>query len=195
MSFALLGGKDIAMKLKFKKTPQNQRNTYKYYDANDNLTVTIRPDKEQHVEAIHIKLLHSMDDAEVYNNIKNHASRQDSGLEVSIGWQEPSRWLLSLDRMRDEEEKDFKENRELLEEASRHEAERHRDTGRELLYEAVQELDERQQELFFHRYIEGMSETELAREDSVSVAAIHHRLKRIEKRLKNIIYKKILPEG
>lgn len=180
------------MKLKFKKTPMNKRNVYQYYDANDNVTVTISPDQ---VEEIQIKLLHSLDDAEVYNNIKNHRSAKDRNVEVSIGQREQSSWILSLDRLRDENESDFREDRELLEQSYSNEMSDLKDPGRELLYEAVEDLDERQQELFRHRYIEGMSETEIAREDSVSVAAIHHRLKRIEKRLKDTIFKKILPRG
>lgn len=54
---------------KARKTSQGERMNYKYEDANGNIYV-IEPGEDGITEA-DIKLLHSLDDAEVYNNHKN----------------------------------------------------------------------------------------------------------------------------
>lgn len=55
--------------LKIRKTPTKQRSTYTYVTA-EGFKIVLRPG-EENVTEVHIKMLHSMDDAEVYNNIKN----------------------------------------------------------------------------------------------------------------------------
>lgn len=56
-------------RIKVRKLPLNQRTTYKYIDANENIYI-IEPG-EDGVTDIHIELLNSLDDLEVYNNLKN----------------------------------------------------------------------------------------------------------------------------
>lgn len=76
------------MKQKFRKTPESQRDCYKYKDANGKVVITLRPDASMQVTDVHIKLLHSLDDALVYNNRKNWGSLSfaegNDGVEVSV---------------------------------------------------------------------------------------------------------------
>ena len=76
---AFLGKEATKMKQRFRKTPMSQRKVYKYYDANERCVATIHPGDDNQVSEIHIKILHSMDDAEVYNNRKNSITAPVSG--------------------------------------------------------------------------------------------------------------------
>ena len=55
--------------MKTKKTRWDKRGAYTF-QFNDGTSVTLRPGEDGVTEA-DIKVLHSLDDAEVYNNIKN----------------------------------------------------------------------------------------------------------------------------
>ena len=187
------------MRLKIRKTATSKRGTYQYRDDNGAVIADIRPDKNSHVNEEHIKLLHLLDDAEVRNNLKHIRTApptpEETELEIHLNFSQSSRWVLSLDQMVDEDGESFKENRAVLEEAYRNEEARRHDVGRELLYEAVALLSAKEQELFRRRYTEDMTETAIAKEKGVSVAAIHKQLKRMEGKLKEIIFKKILGQG
>lgn len=59
--------------MKFKKEVAEKRNVYVYNYTNEEgklVHITLEEGKDD-VTAEHIKLLHALDDAEVYNNIKN----------------------------------------------------------------------------------------------------------------------------
>lgn len=187
------------MKLKIRKTSTKQRKTYQYRDANGVVIETIRPSSETQVDESHIKLLHLLDDAEVRNNLKHSRTApptaEEAELEIHLNFSQSSRWVLSLDQMADEDGESFKENRAVLEEAYRNEEARRHDVGRELLYEAVAILPAKEQELFNQRYVEEMTETSIAKQKGVSVTAVHKQLKRMEAKLKDIIFKKILGQG
>ena len=187
------------MKLKIRKTSTKQRKTYQYRDANGAVIETIRPGTDTQVDESIIKLLHLLDDAEVRNNLKHSRTApptaEEAELEIHLNFSQSSRWVLSLDQMSDEDGESFKENRAVLEEAYRNEEARRHDVGRELLYEAVALLSAKEQELFRRRYTEDMTETAIAKEKGVSVVAVHKQLKRMEGKLKEIIFKKILGQG
>lgn len=189
------------MKLNFIRTSSKKRKSYKYYDANEKIVVTLTPNEESGISEVHIKLLHSMDDAEVYNNIKNHAcmpktSRRDK-TETNGRWSASSRWTLSLDQMMDEDDRNYTLSRRVLEQAVESLEEYQPDPLRELLHEAVGYLEPWQQKLFQQYYINEMTLTEISQHEKPKVSAetVRKRLKKIEKQLKDIIFKKILQRG
>ena len=191
------GRKDTEMKQKFRKTPESQRGCYKYKGANDDVIITLCPDAATGVTDVHIKLLHNLDDALVYSNRKNWGSisftEGSDGVDVSVKMPRSSQWVLSLDRMTDDGADDAKENRLLLEAAYRGRAEARRDAQREMLHEAVQYLPSDQQKIFRLFYIEEMTRSAIAKEMCMSVTAVCKRLRKMEKELKEIIFKKIVP--
>lgn len=77
--------------------------TYTYVDTNGNKTV-LTPG-ENGVTEVHIKMLHSADDAEVYNNLKNarptptkeEKLERDKWEKSHYGEKAPTNWNLSLD--------------------------------------------------------------------------------------------------
>ena len=89
--------------LRIRKTPTKQRGTYTYVTA-EGCKIVLRPG-EQDVTEVHIKMLHSMDDAEVYNNIKNARPEPTAEEKQQMReWEEqhpgekaPRNWNLSLD--------------------------------------------------------------------------------------------------
>ena len=186
------------MKQKFRKTPMNQRGRYKYYNADGELVVTLYPGSCPDVTDIHIKLLHSLDDSEVYNNIKNcacGATAKNSDVEIRLDFQKSSRWVLSFNQLTDEEDTDYKENTRLLEQAYARDEENRRDPGREILREAVGYLDPEEQELFRMYYDEEMTQPEIGKILGITPPAVQKRRMKLQERLKEIIFQKILPRG
>lgn len=186
------------MKQKFRKTPESRRKDYRYFDANDRCVVVIRPNEDLNITAVHIKLLHSLDDAEVYNNCKNCSSAPapiKSDAEKNSGEKASSHWVLSLEFIQELADKGVKDERNLLVQAYRSEAQRRHDIRKELLHDAVTYLTPSQQLLFRQYYMEEMTQKEIAQLEKVSNVAIHKRLKKMEEELKEIIFKKILSDG
>ena len=89
--------------MRFRKTRSDSRSTY-IYRFDDGTSVTLCPGENGVTEA-DIKMLHSLDDAEVYNNIKNSRPPMTSEEKVKKQrWQEghpgerySAGWNLSLD--------------------------------------------------------------------------------------------------
>ena len=185
------------MKMRFRKTPQDKRGTYKYFSVSG-VVIELRPED---VGVVQIKLLHSLDDAEIRNNLITHSTVAVSSgdkhvnVEVRAKIAKGTRWLLSLDQLTDEDDADFKENRSMLEESARHREEQTYDGGREILHEAVGYLAPEWQKLFRQFYKEEMTRTAIAKQEGISVEAVRKRLKKLEMMLKDIIFKKILLSG
>lgn len=181
------------MQMRFRKTPQNKRGTYKYFYANG-AVIELRPED---VGAVQIKLLHSPDDAEVHNNLITHSTVTVSSgdkhvnVEVSAKIAKGTRCLLSLDKLTDADDADFKENRSMLEESARHREDQAYKSRRDILHEVVGYLAPELQKLFLQFYKEDMTRTAIARQEGVSVEVVRKRLKKPEKMLKDIIFKKI----
>lgn len=187
------------MKQRFRKTPMSQRKVYKYYDANERCVATIHPGDDNQVSEIHIKILHSMDDAEVYNNRKNSITAPVSGkahhLNVCVDSPRSSQWVLSLEWMEDEALMGNTEHRKLLAQAYNDETQRRHDVRKELLYEAVDCLTDAEQRLFRQYYIENMTQPEIAKIEGISIPAVQKRRKKLINHLKEIIFKEILLGG
>ena len=83
----------------------------------------------------------------------------------------------------------------MLEESARHREEQAYDGGREILHEAVGYLAPEWQRLFRQFYKEEMTRTAIAKQEGISIEAVRKRLKKLEKILKDIIFKKILLSG
>lgn len=159
---------------RFRKTKQSDRFNYRYYDQNGNIIQTLRPGQDG-VTAEDIKQLHALDDAEVYNNIKN--SKPSISLSSDQDTEKQTAWNVSFDQFVSEEESE--ETFSLAE---------HDLLSRELevneqLHEALEQLNPEQKHLVQKIFFENQTLSELAKEKDVSVAAIHYRLK--------VIYKKI----
>lgn len=170
--------------MKFKKTPRNQRSTYTYtyYDnAGKRQSVTIRPG-ENGVTEMDIKTLHSLDDSEVYINLKN-------AKPPMMAWDEEwnathphedrlKNYTLSIDSLKDEEEGISTSDR-YLSLAAPDEA----DEQLQIVREVVTTLSEEQQVLYRLHFIEGYSTSKLAEMYGVSAAAISKRLRHIKEKI------------
>ena len=103
MPFPKNQGKGQSMKTK--KTRWDKRGTYTF-QFNDGTSITLRPGEDGVTEA-DIKILHSLDDAEVYNNIKNsrppmtaeEKARKKAWEAEHPGERYPANWNLSFDYM------------------------------------------------------------------------------------------------
>lgn len=95
---------------KIRKTPTKQRGTYTYVTA-EGCKIVLRPGEDE-VTEVHIKMLHSMDDSEVYNNIKNARPEPSEAEKQQMReWEEqhpgekaPRNWNLSIDALLTEED-------------------------------------------------------------------------------------------
>ena len=156
----------------FKKTPTSERDNYVY--KFDDGTVSVIAEGSD-AEAW-IKSLHSFDDAEVYNNIKNSRPKlEDWQKKVMEEW----RAQYSEEEPEKTGNQDTSINAKQLAEMAAEEP----DSQKELLYEKVAELSAEDQELYRLYFTEEYSQDEIAKMKGVSQNTISKKIRRIQKRL------------
>ncbi len=167
----------------FRKTPTNERGNY-VYKFNDGTVIVIAESDET---AVWIKTNHSLDDAEIYNNIKNSRPQMESWQKKAVEeWEarHPSEeleknWNLSMDGLMKTENQDSSIYAKQLSEMTADEL----DPQKELLYEKLSELPEEDQELYHLYFVEGCAQEEIAEMKGVSQNTISKKIRRIKKRL------------
>ncbi len=175
----------------FRKTPTSERGNY-VYRFNDGTVSVITEGSEAEVW---IKSLHFLDDAEVYNNIKNCRPQLESWQKKAIEeWktqhpgEEPEKnWNLSMDGLMKTENQDTSIYARQLAEMATKEP----DPQKELLYEKLAELPAEDQELYRLYFIEGYSQDEIGEMKGVSQNTISKKIQRIQKKLTEMCRKEI----
>ena len=148
-----------------RKTSMKKRDTYTYY-FNDGTKIVLRPGEDGVTEE-HIKMLHAMDDAEVYGNIKNNKTPvNEDGSQLE--------WTLSLDAMTSESEI-----------AIGHEefsSEIDSESEKEMVDRILWFLTDKQREVYYLVAVVGLTQKEVAKEIGASVSTINeHWLKALER--------------
>lgn len=167
----------------FRKTPTSERDMY-VYRFNDGTFSVIAEGSEAEVW---IKSLHSFDDAEVYNNIKNSRPQLEPWQKKALEeWkaqhpgEEPNKnWNLSMDGLMKTENQDTSIYAKQLAEMAAEEP----DPQKELLYEKLSELPAEDQELYMLYFVEGYLQDEIAKMKGVSQNTISKKIRRITKKL------------
>lgn len=175
----------------FRKTPTSERDNY-VYRFNDGIVSVIAEGDEA---AVWLKSLHSFDDAEVYNNIKNSRPQIEAWQKKALEeWkaqhpgEEPDKnWNLSMDGLMMTENQDTSVYAKQLAEKTAEES----DPLKELLYEMVSMLPEEDQDLYRLYYTEGYSQEEIAEMKGVSQNTVSKKLRRIRKQLTEMCRKEI----
>ena len=167
----------------FRKTPTSERDNYVYRFDDGKISVIAEGSEAE----VWIKLLHSFDDANVYNNIKNSRPRlepwqkkaQEEWKAQHPGEEPDKNWNLSMDGLMMTENPDTSVDAKQLAEMTAEEP----DPLKELLYEKLSELSYEDQELYRLYYVEEYSQKEIAKMKGVSQNTISKKLRRIAKQL------------
>lgn len=172
-----------------RKTPTAKRENY-VYRFEDGSRVVIEGGEAMDKW---IKMLHSLDDAEVYNNIKNGRPPVEKWEKESIErWKEAhpdedlvKNWSLSMDSLLDIDNVDDSLHALQLSEKAVEDI----DSLSELVREKVMELSDLYQDLYQLYYLDGYSQSEIALMKNVSQYAISKRLTKLQHLLKDRILK------
>ena len=174
--------------MKLKKEVAEKRSVYVYSYTNEEgklVHITLEEGKDD-VTAEHIKLLHALDDAEVYNNIKNSKpSIQEWEKPAIEEWKNehpndelPKRWNISINEMVGSDE-----NVEREEFISASLIVKEESDVMECLHAVYENLSDLQKEIYDKVFIEGMSYSAVARERGKSEASV----RKVANRIKEII--------
>lgn len=198
---------------KFKKTPQNQRGTYKYYGADGKVVSELRPGVGG-VTELDIKYLHQQDDKEVYQNNKSYqgirtnkekeeirewkneyienfksanggSKPTDDAVKEAVEKEFPMMQTLSLDFFDSEDDTNDKNGFEY--QAYLEEQSLNADNPEvERLQELLPELTDEQQWLIKKLFFDEVSQTDIAAELGITKQAVQNRLNKIYNRIKKI---------
>lgn len=170
--------------MRYRKTPANQRESYRYRFADG----TKKDVTKGEVSPDLIKLLHAMDDAEVYNNIKNsrpplmswQKKERDEWKKKHPGEEPEKDWNLSLDCLMETPNPDCSIYAKQVADAVAEKEDRPKDK----LHSAVEELTEKEKELYRLRITEEYSQEVVAEMMGVSQNTISKRERKLMKKLK-----------
>lgn len=163
--------------MRFYKTNYNHRTTYTYMTATGEKITIVLGDADGEVTAELIKLLHSLDDAEIYNNCKNCKPPLSDEEKAAIReWEEahpgekvPKNWTMSLDVFSDDVDSDMDRSDLMREVYDRSHAEDHTDFR---LGEVIDEMPYKQRQAFVLVELDGYSMTETADKLDCSIANV-----------------------
>ena len=175
--------------MKFRKTNYYERTSYTYTDAEGN-KVTLHvgdssPTDGKPVTAEIIKLLHSMDDAEVYNNLKNsRPTLTEAQKKEAREWEEahpgekaPRNWHISLDMFFGDDDSDM-DRSSLMNELAHRSQENHESSGK--LDEIIEQMPQKTRIAFILVWEEGYSQAEAAKIMGCSKPNVSKLIKRAE---------------
>lgn len=163
--------------MKFRKTNYNNRPTYTYKSVTGE-EITIAPgDADGEVTAELIKFLHSQDDAEVYNNLKNcRPPLSDKERDMIREWEDahpreevPKNWTMSLDAFSEDADSDMDRSGLMREVYDRSHAE---NPAASRLGEVIDEMPYKQRQAFVLVELDGYSMTEAADKLGCSIANV-----------------------
>ncbi|MFK4783368.1 RNA polymerase sigma factor [Lactococcus petauri] len=198
---------------KFKKTPQKERGTYKYLDADGKVMAELKAGVDE-VTELDIYRLHQIDDQEVYYNLKSYqglrTNKEKAEIRIWISQfieqyklehdgMEPTKdiiqdaikkkfpmkmQVLSMSAIDD----DYAEDKnELLYQAYLFdESVKKKDSRMERLEELLPELTENQRWLIQKVFYEDIPQTEIAAELGITKQAVQNRLNKIYARLRKL---------
>ena len=153
-----------------RKTSLKERRTYTYSFV-DGTKIVLRPGEDGITEE-DIKLLHSLDDAEVYNNIKNAKSSLVVDMQSEEGVQRE--WNLSLDAMLVDSESSPSAEDEYFANVD--------ETEREMVDRILCFLTDKQREVYYLVAIVGLTQKEAAKEMGTNLSTTNeHWLRALER--------------
>lgn len=171
--------------MKFRKTVK--RDTYKYhYTGMDGRVATSElVAGEDEVTDEYIKMLHALDDGEVYNNIKNCKVPMEPWQKKAVeAWKKenpnkdvPKNWVVSLNSVITESEEETEYGAIVADPKSVEEEET---DAISRLHVVVSKMTVTQQVVYQKFYIEGKTKVEIADEVGKTEAAIRKTIKKIE---------------
>ena len=175
--------------MRFYKTNSNYRTTYTYKTATGERISFASGDVGGEVTTELIKFLHSLDDAEVYNNRKNCKPPLSDEEKAAIRvWEEahpgeeaPKNWTMSLDAFSEDADSDIDRSDLMREVYDRSHAEDHADSR---LGEVIDEMPYKQRQAFVMVELEGYSMTEAADKLGCSIAKVSKLIARAKEFIK-----------
>ncbi len=163
--------------MKFHKTNYNNRTAYTYKSATGERITFAPGDADGEVTAELIKFLHSLDDAEIYNNRKNCKPPLSDEEKAAIrewevthpGEEAPKNWTMSLDAFSEDSDSDMDRSGCMKEVYDRTQTE---GSAASRLWEVMDEMPYKQRQAFVLVELDGYSMTEAADKLGCSIANV-----------------------
>lgn len=175
--------------MKFRKTRNDNRSTYTFRFG-DGTSVTLCPGENGVTEA-DIRVLHSLDDAEVYSNIKNsrpalteaEKAAKKEWESAHPGEQYPANWNLSFDYMAGDDSKDGSLDKSRIASETCTYMDTDLETEEEMIRRILWFLTDIQREVYRLVKLEGYTQTEAAALLGTSIPNINKHLKKALERI------------